>query len=482
MDSDSSRMRGRADSSGSIQPPKGLPTMYLFWQRVDELFTFDVMHVVACGTLVMLCFLMKCKNRYDFFVINKYTEIKQSYKELLVNFPYGILVFDAQTNPLFCNCIFSDFLPGECATSTCNLECQEGLTKELALATLNKFTPHDTNAVSKFPTLCRLVLNWPHTNVLEAGKFVYTNGEEQRTYMVKGLTTIFHRLRCRMLVFQDQTEVERLQKLKDTYQRLYVASIAHDIRTPLNGIIGMLDIMSDVEMGVKMETYVSVARSACKMLLYLTYNITDYSQLEAKKFSANNDKVKIKEVVNEVSQLFTFSFQKKNLNLNFEIGADMPALCYIDKNRYMQIFLNIMSNALKFTLRGGVVVTVKYDEYKSLLVTSVKDTGIGVKSEELPKLFKLFGKLENSKLNPQGVGFGLAICKQLSESLGGYIEIDSKYGEGSTFTFAVRINAPTELSKLTKIETTTKIDKSDISKLKHDSFKRANTVICCSYY
>jgi signal transduction histidine kinase len=101
--------------------------------------------------------------------------------------------------------------------------------------------------------------------------------------MVKGLKTIFHQMQCKVIIFQDQSEIERLQKLNNTYKRLYVASIAHDIRTPLNGIIGMLDMMSDIKTTSKAVVYVSVAKSACKLLLYLTYDITDYSQLEDKR-------------------------------------------------------------------------------------------------------------------------------------------------------------------------------------------------------
>jgi K+-sensing histidine kinase KdpD len=127
-------------------------------------------------------------------------------------------------------------------------------------------------------------------------------------------------------------------------------------------------------------------------------------------------------------------------------------------------------------LKGSVTVTVTHYENKDLLVTSVKDTGIGIKSEEIPKLFKLFGKLENYKLNPQGVGFGLSICKQLSESLGGYIGVESVYNQGSTFQFAIKANTSTHPSKFRKIETTTKVDASDVPRIEDEPVKKAKTV------
>ena len=383
-------------------------------------------------------------------------------------------MFDLNENPLFCNYIFLDFLSSECGSTTCNLEYQRP-TKELALNALESFTLHESNTASQSSTLKAMIEDWPEEPAFEAGKFVCTT-KDQSIYVIKGLKATFHETQCKVLIFQDQTEEEKSQKLNDKYQRLYIASIAHDIRTPLNGIIGMLDMMSDVKDTYETPVYVSVAKSACKLLLYLTYNITDYSQLEANKFKPNNDRVNIKEVLNEALQLFCFNFQKKNLSLSLNIDVEVPTICCIDKNRYMQILLNLLSNTLKFTLKGGVTVTVTHDPNKDLLITSVKDTGIGIKSEEISKLFKLFGKLENNTLNPQGVGFGLSICKQLSESLGGYVEVESIYKQGSTFRFAIKANTFAQLKELQKIESGIKVDANDVPKVEDELTKKSKTV------
>lgn len=443
---------------------------------VDELFTFDVLYISAYGVLGTLFFLMKCKNRYDFFVILKYTEIKQSYKELLMNFPYGIILLDENSNPLFCNCVFAGLLPEECVSSARDLEFEEGLPKESVLATAETFVPHEANKSSNYSSLRDMIENWPKENAFDAGKFVHTRGGEQSTYLVKGIVSVFHRLKCKVLILQDQSEIERLQKLNETYQRLYVASIAHDIRTPLNGIIGMLDMMSDVQTTSKTGLYIAVAKSACKLLLYLTYNITDYSQLEANKFKVNIDCVKIREVLEEVSQLFFFTFQKKNLSFKIETDAAVPEICCIDRNRYMQILLNVITNALKFTLQGGVAVAVSHDRKNDLIVTSVKDTGIGIRASEVHRLFKLFGKLENGSLNPQGVGFGLAICRQLSESLGGYINVNSVYGEGSVFTFAVKANTYAQKADTMNHDAMANIDINDAPRVNCEPLRKAQTV------
>eukprot|EP01022_Parablepharisma_sp_SALTPOND_P025979 TRINITY_DN613_c0_g1_i3.p3 TRINITY_DN613_c0_g1~~TRINITY_DN613_c0_g1_i3.p3 ORF type:complete len:575 (-),score=51.54 TRINITY_DN613_c0_g1_i3:8023-9747(-) len=240
------------------------------------------------------------------------------------------------------------------------------------------------------------------------------------------------------IMLQDQTSFEELKQLDEKYQRLYLASVVHDIRTPLNGILGMLDIIDQYELKEEIKSYIGVARCSAKLLLYLTYDITDYSQIESGMISIVKDNFSPLEVVDETTKLLDFSFRHKGLALKKQIPCDIPQLIVSDKNRYMQIILNLLGNALKFTFRGEIKITLEYDKAEDKLITCVKDTGIGIKEEDLPKLFKLFGKIrENSELNPTGVGLGLAICKKLSEHLGGDISVKSTYGQGSTFTFTI---------------------------------------------
>eukprot|EP00831_Metopus_contortus_P069781 TRINITY_DN6289_c0_g1_i9.p1 TRINITY_DN6289_c0_g1~~TRINITY_DN6289_c0_g1_i9.p1 ORF type:complete len:343 (-),score=50.50 TRINITY_DN6289_c0_g1_i9:65-1093(-) len=182
-------------------------------------------------------------------------------------------------------------------------------------------------------------------------------------------------------------------------------------------------------------------KKTCKLLLFLTYDITDFSQFEANKFKANLTRNVTRDVLRETMQMVLFRFERKKLEHFEEISPSVPFEVYIDKNRYMQILLNLLGNALKFTFEGHVKVHLDYESQTDTLITMVRDTGIGIEEKDVPQLFKLFGKLENSSaMNPQGVGFGLAICKRLCESLGGYINVVTKYGVGSTFTFAIKAN------------------------------------------
>jgi len=302
------------------------------------------------------------------------------------------------------------------------------------MKTLNLFIEKDSAI-----TIKNAVETWNEQALDTNRKYIFTKDGNESTYTVKSLKVNFRSMDCRVLILIDQSSFERLIKMDEKYQKLYLASIVHDIRTPLHGILGMLELMS----GRTQEEaqYLSVAKKTCKLMMFLTYDITDYSMLETKKFRVANENTNIKDTVGEVHQLLAFSLEKKRLEYVFRCSEEVPVTIYIDKNRYMQILLNVLSNAIKYTFGGSIKVSVDYESLRDMLVTSVKDTGIGIKQEDIPKLFKLFGKLEsNVEHNTQGVGLGLAVSKRLAEAMGGYITVVSQEGLGSTFTFGIKAN------------------------------------------
>ncbi len=290
-------------------------------------------------------------------------------------------------------------------------------------------------------TLRRTIEEWREGVISDNGKYTYRTDDGEYTYTAHWLRVHFQARKCKAIILQDQSAYERLSRLDEKYQKLYVASIVHDIRTPLNGVMGMLEMLDTFTRSTEEGLYLAVAQKTCKLLLFLTYDITDYSQLEASRFKPNNAPVNIREVVAEVNQLLSFSFERKRLALYMETSDTVPPSVVIDKNRYMQILLNLESNALKFTFTGYVKVCLDLDPQNDMLITSVRDTGVGIRDEEIPQLFTFFGKLDSgAPMNPQGVGFGLAICKKLAEGLGGYISVTSRLGVGSTFTFGIKAN------------------------------------------
>eukprot|EP00826_Nyctotherus_ovalis_P029348 TRINITY_DN2316_c0_g1_i17.p1 TRINITY_DN2316_c0_g1~~TRINITY_DN2316_c0_g1_i17.p1 ORF type:complete len:444 (-),score=132.58 TRINITY_DN2316_c0_g1_i17:108-1439(-) len=203
----------------------------------------------------------------------------------------------------------------------------------------------------------------------------------------------------------------------------------------------MLNMINLNEILEENARYLNSAKQMCKLMTFLTYDITDYSLLETNKFRINISQVRLVELLEEVYEMFKSNFQQRNLEFNIRITREVSEVVFIDRNRYVQVLINLLGNALKYTLKGYIRMSLNYEAENDLLVTEIEDTGIGIKEADFPKLFKLFGKLDsNIEHCTPGVGFGLVICKKLTESMNGSISVRSKEGQGSTFTFTVKAN------------------------------------------
>ncbi len=244
-----------------------------------------------------------------------------------------------------------------------------------------------------------------------------------------------------VIVLQDLSIYEQLdeEKAYRQYQRVFFAMITHELRNPLQGILGVLELLKGTQTDPDAHKQCSVGLNTGKLMLCLIQDILDLSQIEANKFTLNDESFFPNVAITECLEVMEFQFKKKGLEL-LKNNACMPDLEITnDKTRYKQIVFNLLGNALKFTQKGHVDVALVYDEENRILKTTVSDTGIGIKSEEQPTLFKMYGKMEShKKSNPHGVGFGLNICKRLSETMGGGITFHSEYGKGTEFTFTVQ--------------------------------------------
>ena len=264
---------------------------------------------------------------------------------------------------------------------------------------------------------------------------VKCNGMTLRT--VRGR---FNGKNCRCLLVRDsflENELEALRVDKKN-QRVMLGSLTHELRTPLAGMVGMLEVMGKEIKSAPGRRYLKVAKTSTEQMMMLVQDILDFAQNEASAIKINVQKFNIRQAVNECVDLVAERYESKKISLISNVNLNVPRHLASDKLRYKQILLNLLSNALKFTSHGSVTISLKCTGDKHHLVTDVTDTGTGIKPEDIPKLFKLFGKLDATKeLNPQGVGFGLSVCKKLSEHLGGDIGVTSIYGSGSTFTFSI---------------------------------------------
>lgn len=215
----------------------------------------------------------------------------------------------------------------------------------------------------------------------------------------------------------------------------FLANMSHEIRTPMNAIIGMDEMILRSSPGEPIKKYALDIQSAGKTLLSIINDILDFSKIESGKMELLPVEYHFSSVMNDVVNMTMKKAKDKGLEYILDVSEDIPAVLLGDEIRVRQIMLNLINNAIKYTPEGSVTIGVSYDKATQMLWLVVKDTGIGIKNEDLGKLFGSFQRLEEDKnRNIEGTGLGLNITMRLVKMMGGTIGVNSKYGEGTTFT------------------------------------------------
>ena len=230
-----------------------------------------------------------------------------------------------------------------------------------------------------------------------------------------------------------------LAEIANKAKSQFFASMSHELRTPLTAILGYSEVAlsRDADLEQKQNSLETINRSG-QHLLQLINDILDLSKIEAQKLEVESLDVKVIDILHDVHDYFSILAEKKRISFNIRYQFPLPETITSDPTRLKQTIINICGNAVKFTEAGGVTLHVACDNEKQIMQFAIQDTGIGLKPDQVNKLFSAFTQADTATTrNFGGTGLGLHLSKQIAQKLGGDITVESEFGKGSTFTITV---------------------------------------------
>lgn len=286
------------------------------------------------------------------------------------------------------------------------------------------------------------------------------NLPEKKILSVSCKSTIVRKQRGRLWVFNDITEMytfnETLKVLNtelETQTKIafeeskakseFLANMSHEIRTPMNGVIGMTSLLFTTQLSDEQKDFVETIRISGDTLLTLINDILDFSKIESGKMELEEYPFILNTIIEDTFDLLSTKANEKGIDLLYYVEESIPKTLDGDIVRIRQILVNLVSNAIKFTEKGEVIILVSLIDKKDDICEiqfEIKDSGIGIPEDKINKLFKAFSQADTSTTRKYGgTGLGLAICLKLVQLMHGNISVESKVGKGSTFKFNIKI-------------------------------------------
>jgi PAS domain S-box-containing protein len=248
------------------------------------------------------------------------------------------------------------------------------------------------------------------------------------------------RRRIELALYEKNIELQRTLEARD----MFLANMSHELRTPLNGIIGFAEFLADEKPGTvnpKQKEYLEDILHSGKHLLHVINDVLDLAKVVAGKMDLSAESFSIAKAIDDVYAALELTAQKKQLQIKIQLDPDFDEVT-LDRNRFKQVLYNLFANAVKFTDDGGTVevTTTKIEQGRFRLV--VADTGIGIKPEDVKRLFKEFEQINSGQRRGQGTGLGLALTRRIVELQSGTIDVESEFGKGTKFTIVLPMVLP----------------------------------------
>lgn len=267
----------------------------------------------------------------------------------------------------------------------------------------------------------------------------FSSGDKEFIQLVARLFgVLIERMESHEELAEAKNRAEEASRIKSEF----LANISHEIRTPLNAIIGFTVLTMETNLSSTQHSYVSKIEGACKKLLDIVNEILDFSKTENGSMEINNVDFELNEILNELQQMISAKARAKGLQLTFDVHQDVPIRLQGDPKLLGRVLFNLSANAVKFTEKGEIVISVtplQIEERHVLLKFTIRDSGIGISHEQQNNLFHSFQQVDGSSTRKfGGTGLGLAISKKMIDLMGGEIGVVSEIGKGSTFFFIIQ--------------------------------------------